>query len=128
MQQHLESLCPLRLTQCKWHGTHEVAMQELQKHELTCPFRDITCINSCGAVYKVKEADSHLTKFCPNRLVECRLLCRESFPLSEHDHHEKTQCPMRAVFCPLGCNMFPIKIRAKNLEAHIRDECPHREV
>jgi len=127
LSQHLAEECPLRILQCCWHPTHAVVAEDLEKHERSlCPFREAPCPAGCGTIIKVIEESRHLDQFCPKRRTNCRMFCGTTIPLDKMQAHERDECPMRAVHCPNGCDMFPHKIRAKDLEKHLR-VCPHRE-
>lgn len=69
---------------------------KLNRHNLLCDYRIITCHKGCGAIIDHKEKDKHET-ICPHRFVSCEF-CDINIPCSYIDEHY-TNCSKISIEC-----------------------------
>ena len=65
----------------------------------------------------------HMRKRCVNRHHQCQLCYNCGSSSMAKEHHPN--CPNRPVICPNGC---PIKIQFREINQHVTELCPYREV
>ena len=94
---------------------------ELEKHELVCVLRPISCGNEgCGHVFSAIHVVEH-DKLCVYKLLPCEQRCEAMVIRGEMDKHCVTECPMRPMKCSffhVGCNVM---VPYRNLEQHCEE-------
>lgn len=106
-------------TGCEWKGRFDM----LDHHKLNeCKLEDCCCPIGCGEKFKRSSVEEHKSK-CLHRKVACKY-CQSFVPLKAVADHENV-CAKNVVECPKHCG---IKLLAREIESHIKEECEYGEI
>ena len=105
--------CSLRESGCEWADT----LQNLEKHQLECPFLEEECQNSCGMKIQRRMVKEH-EAICERFSVKCEecggLILYEH---RKHMNHLDT-CSLRMVKCPFSIVGCTAEVLNKDLQQH----------
>jgi len=104
---------------CEWTGK----LIELSEHQSICPKQSIKCDIPGCIEGDLRENISKHQENCEYRVVPC-VDCQLTFPKILLENHFK-ECPEGKLECPKNCNE---KIKRKDLEKHVKDECENISV
>ncbi|CAH8361961.1 unnamed protein product [Eruca vesicaria subsp. sativa] len=92
--------------------------RELVEHGLDCGYREMNCGNEgCNAVFCAKQRESH-DSVCPFKMVTCEQSCGESIMRREMDRHCITVCPMKLVNCAFRAVGCLVDVRQCEIQRH----------
>jgi hypothetical protein len=130
-----ERSCEMRKIPCDAYCDELITFKDMNYHiKNTCKNRFIACPLKCG--YKAREVDinTHLEKECDNRMTECPNKCMTNaggatekvllLPAKQVGVHLRVACPERE----LKCGLCQLKLIAKDMHFHSRNDCEYREV
>lgn len=101
--------------------------EELSEHLPQCSFRSMNCENEgCIAIFSLNQLEMH-DLVCPFKVIPCEQKCSSNIMRREMDRHCITVCPMKLVNCPfyaVGCqsavpSCFMEKHRSEELHSHL---------
>lgn len=113
MRAHLANDCPMRIVQCSTPGCMDtVRAGALQDHKrLHC---------------KAATRNAKLNKHIATKLTEECPACHERVPSRQMRIHAIEKCPMKMVNCPNNIHGCGERIKAAELEFHLRKRCEVR--
>ena len=144
---HCENECLNRKVNCI-HCKIVFQYKEIDNHFTTCPELPLLCLNECMETLLRKEMNSHIEKDCPNTIVLCTNGCGLKMKRRKLSIHCENECRHRIInceycgatlrhnemenhyklcleftlFCPNECQRSLLR---KELESHIKEECPN---
>ncbi|KAI6647221.1 TNF receptor-associated factor 4 [Oopsacas minuta] len=111
----LRAKCPLATRGCKWDGK----IADVECHLNSCQEFVIQC-NNCDVILKRSELENHNNNECLKRKISCTH-CRAVIVFKDVDKHNNV-CKEYSILCPNNCKL---KLKRKQLEAHVNTDCPN---
>ena len=97
-------ICPKEPLPCSFEGCDKIILREnYEEHLQTCNFKTINC-KLCGLKLKYNEIEKH-DLICPKKEIECPQKCGERFERGKSPEHILV-CKMNFIDCPfkvIGC-------------------------
>ena len=99
---------------CEWADT----LENLEKHQLECPFLEEECQNSCGMKIQQRMAKEH-EAVCERFPVKCEL-CGNLYERRDQSSHLDT-CSLTKVKCPFSIVGCTAEVLNKDLRQHFEE-------
>ena len=106
--------CSLRESGCEWAD----ALENLEKHQLECPFLEEECQNSCGMKIQRRMVEEH-EAICERFSVKCKQ-CGDLYERRNRSNHMDT-CSLRMVKCPFSIVGCTAEVLNKDLQQHFEE-------
>ena len=106
--------CSLKKSGCEWADT----LENLEKHQLECPFLEEECQNSCGMKIQQRMAKEH-EAVCERFPVKCEL-CGNLYERRDQSSHLDT-CSLTKVKCPFSIVGCTAEVLNKDLRQHFEE-------
>ena len=106
--------CSLRESGCEWADT----LENLEKHQLECPFLEEECQNSCGMKIQRRMVEEH-EAICERFSVKCEQ-CGGLYERRNRSNHLDT-CLLRMVKCPFSIVGCTAEVLNKDLQQHFEE-------
>ena len=106
--------CSLKKSGCEWADT----LENLEKHQLECPFLEEECQNSCGMKIQRRMAKEH-EAVCERFPVKCEQ-CGNLYKCRDQSSHLNA-CSLRMVKCPFSIVGCAVEVLNKDLQQHFEE-------